>query len=50
MQYSFNNRGISMPPATKNLIIINLIIFLICQLDRNDVILRNFALLYPTSD
>ena len=50
MQYSFNNRGISMPPATKNLIIINLIIFLICQLDRNDVILRNFALFYPTSD
>lgn len=39
-----------MPPATKNLIIINLIIFLICQLDRNDVILRNFALFYPTSD
>lgn len=50
MQYynnSYFNR-LSLAPATKNLIIINVIVFLATMVNQN-VMMRNFALFYPTS-
>ena len=50
MQYynnSYFNR-LSLAPVTKNLIIINVIVFLATMVNQN-VMMRNFALFYPTS-
>ena len=50
MQYYNNNSGgrLANAPVTKNLLIINLIVFIATQLSP-DFMMRNFALFYPTS-
>ena len=50
MQYYNNTSGgrLANAPVTKNLLIINLIVFIATQLSP-DFMMRNFALFYPTS-
>ena len=49
--YSYNRGGgflSSWPPATKSIIIINVLVFIMTLVDR-DFMIRNFALFYPAS-
>ena len=51
MNYSYNRGGgflSSWPPATKSIIIINVLVFIMTLVDR-DFMIRNFALFYPAS-
>ncbi len=51
MQYSYNRGGgflSSWPPVTKNLVIINVIIFIMTSL-KKDFMIENFAMFYPAS-
>lgn len=55
MSYYYSDNGSpgsflsNIPPVTKNLLIINCIVFIATLLDRSDFMIRTFALFYPTS-